>query len=120
MADKSKKNVYRKTMGFNHNNTTSYIEGLKRNVKYVVSSQKDNIQQFGSNNSVIGYKERHQPNPPGQYNKFKRPPYQKEKFRGEKDGLNKAFLSSKGNSSKYNPFDFSVSRSARRKLVKGT
>ena len=119
MADKSKKNVYRKTMGFNHNNTTSYIEGLKRNVKYVVSSQKDNIQQFGSNNSVIGYKERHQPNPPGQYNKFKRPPYQKEKFRGEKDGYEKNSLGSYGNR-KDNPEFFTMIGKARRKLVKGT
>ena len=119
MADKSKKNVYRKTMGFNHNNTTSYIEGLKRNVKYVVSSQKDNIQQFGSNNSVIGYKERHQPNPPGQYNKFKRPPYQKDKFKGQVAGNEKSMLSVFGNKSKYNMDPYAV-RKARRTLVKGT
>ena len=107
-------------MGFKHKSTNTFSTNLDNAIRGANAELKHGIQQAGSNHSVLGYKERHQPNPPGQYNKFKRPPYKKDKFKGERDGLNKAFYSEKGNSSKYNPFDFSVSRNARRKLVKGT
>lgn len=120
MADKSKKNVYRKTMGFTHKSTKTFSKNLDIAIRGSNAELKHGIQQAGSNNSVLGYKEPHKRISDANMGTYKRPPYKKDKFKGERDGLNKAFLSERGNSSKYNPFDFFVSRSARRKLVKGT
>tara|TARA_A100000172_G_scaffold16762_1_gene9116 strand:+ start:27 stop:386 length:360 start_codon:yes stop_codon:yes gene_type:complete len=119
MADKSKKNIYRKTMGFTHNNTTSYTEHFQRQAKYFNALLKDKIQQAGSNKSIIGYKEPHKAVDNNAKFTHKRPPYKKDKFKGEVSGTEKSTLSVFGNKSKYNMDPYAV-RKARRTLVKGT
>ena len=55
-GDQSKKNVYRKTMGFVHKDTTSAVEDLSRSVKAISSkvkgesngSEMSNLSRFGN------------------------------------------------------------------------
>ena len=65
MGDKSKKNVYKKTMGFKHKDTTSYAQDLKSNVDLLSARVKNTIQQAG-----LGKKEPHKSIGNG---KFQRP-----------------------------------------------
>ena len=119
MADKSKKNVYRKTMGFNHNRVKTTVEMVTNATKGLIADVKHSVQQYGSNNSVIGSKEPHKKISNANMGTFKRPPYKKNKFKGAKDGYEKNSLGSYGNR-KDNPEIFTMIGKARRKLVKGT
>tara|TARA_R110000772_G_scaffold264950_1_gene385958 strand:- start:92 stop:442 length:351 start_codon:yes stop_codon:yes gene_type:complete len=116
MADKSKKNVYRKTMGFNHKDTNTYTEYVKNSFKGAGAEIDNAIQQAG-----LGHKKPHVKISNANMGTYQRPTpsYDKDKFKGAKDGYNKTFLSARGNKSK-NDFDSYAVTRARRKLVKGT
>jgi len=94
MSDKSKKNVYRKTMGFNHKDTNTSTE-------YFANTLKGSAAEINYVSHAI-YR-----------------PWDKDKFKGAKDGLNKTFLSARGNKSAHGLNSYAVPN-ARRKLVKGT
>tara|TARA_R100001129_G_scaffold48314_1_gene33101 strand:- start:371 stop:721 length:351 start_codon:yes stop_codon:yes gene_type:complete len=112
-GDKSKKNVYKKTMGFVHRDTTSVVEDFKANVDLLEARVKNTIQQSG-----LGKKEPHKSIGNG---KFQRPTpsYKKDKYQGQVVGREMSTLSRYGNKSTMNMDPFAV-RKARRKLVKGT
>ena len=116
MADKSKKNIYKKTMGFSHKSTNTYMEYFANSLKGVGAEIDNGIQKAG-----LGHSKPYIRVSGANMGTFKRPnpSYDKDKFKGAKDGFNKAFLSARGNKSKYDFDSYAVTR-ARRKLVKGT
>ena len=103
MPDKSKKNIYKKTMGFTHKNTTSYAEGFKRQIDFVGAKVKDTIQQTG-----LGKKEPHKFTNTGNFQR-PTPSYNKTKYQGQVVGKEMSMLSTFGNKSTNN-FDSSADR----------
>ena len=115
--NKKKKNIYKKTMGFTHDSTSSIGEYYKRRGAYASARILDLLQKTG-----LGRKEPHVHRPDIKEGYFKRPSpsYKKDKFEGKVAGTRMAMLSEYGNKSKYSIGMAGGRHKAIKKLVKGT